>query len=370
MGLSNNIVKILTSKAQEQRLPLTVNLELLPICNLDCKMCYIRTAPELVEKYGGLRPADDWIRLAREIREAGTLFLLLTGGEVFLYPDFKKLYLELYKMGFAITINTNATLINESVVEWLAKYPPKCVSVSLYGSSNEIYEALCGRSGMFTKVDHALTLLQEAHIAIECKTILTPLNISDLENCWNYINQKKIPYEAAAYSFPPARRCDNQKPVRFTPEEAVKYTFMRNHLMYSEEENRNNNIKFLQKYYNSKDVEGKDHYGFTCSASNTSCWITWQGDMTPCGMLPCPVTKPFEQGFLYAWNKLKEQSDTILLSSTCAHCDKRQVCTVCPASAYGESGSIGGTSEYHCRMTSLLIEEIELLFRTEEGNFK
>lgn len=359
MGLSNHIVEVLVAKAREKRMPVTVNFELLPVCNLDCKMCYIRTDWKTVEASGGLRSADEWIKLAKELHDAGTLFLLLTGGEVFLYPDFQRLYIELYKMGFVITINTNATLINETVIEWLSKYPPKCVSVSLYGSNNEIYEKQCGKKGMFTKVDCALTLLQKANIAVECKTILTPQNKMDLENCWKYVQEKNIPYEAATYSFPATRRCDKEKQIRFTPEEVVECTFMRNRIMSTEEEYTEEIRKYLKKYNDTKNIEGKDHFGFTCSASNTSCWITWQGVMTPCAMLPTPATKPFEQGFLSAWKELKQQTDVIMLSSQCSHCDKRQICTVCPASAYGETGNIGGTSEYHCQMTKLLLKEMK-----------
>ena len=46
-------------------------------------------------------------------------------------------------MGFIISINSNATLIDEKQVEWLSKYKPRCVNVTLYGASNETYKQLC-----------------------------------------------------------------------------------------------------------------------------------------------------------------------------------------------------------------------------------
>ena len=88
MGLSNHIADLLIKKAKASRTPITVNFELLPVCNLNCKMCYIRTDWKTVQDAGGLRNADEWIKLAEELYESGTLFLLLTGGEIFLYPDF------------------------------------------------------------------------------------------------------------------------------------------------------------------------------------------------------------------------------------------------------------------------------------------
>lgn len=56
--------------------------------------------------------------------KAGTLFLLLTGGEPLLFPDFKTLYLELRNMGMILTINTNGTLLGESWADFFAEYRP------------------------------------------------------------------------------------------------------------------------------------------------------------------------------------------------------------------------------------------------------
>ena len=137
MALTNDIEKLLEEDARRRRYPLAVKLELLPVCNLNCKMCYIRTDMAQVRASGGLIPADKWIALAQELRAADTLFLLLTGGEVFLYPEFRRLYTALCGMGFGININTNATLIDEEALAWLREMPPRLMSISLYGASDE-----------------------------------------------------------------------------------------------------------------------------------------------------------------------------------------------------------------------------------------
>lgn len=132
--------KTIMKEATKQQVLIGTSFELLPVCNLNCRMCYIRMDMEQVRQNGGLKTYEEWIELAKELREAGVLFLLLTGGEVFLYPHFRELYEALYDMGFVITINTNGTLINEEIVQWLKQRLPKCVSISLYGASDETYE--------------------------------------------------------------------------------------------------------------------------------------------------------------------------------------------------------------------------------------
>lgn len=108
------------------------------------------------------------------------LYLLLTGGEPFLWQDFWPLYERLSTMGFLISINSNGTLLDEARVARLAEHPPTRINITLYGAGNETYEALCGRSGMFDRVDRAITLLRQAGILVKLNCSLTPHNACDL----------------------------------------------------------------------------------------------------------------------------------------------------------------------------------------------
>ena len=91
--------KIIYTRAANMQIPVNGSLELLPLCNMNCDMCYIRLSREEADARGGLRSVDEWIRLGQEMAQSGVLFLLLTGGEPLLFPDFRKLYLELKKTG-------------------------------------------------------------------------------------------------------------------------------------------------------------------------------------------------------------------------------------------------------------------------------
>ena len=84
----------LVHKAKNSRIPINGSIELLPLCNMNCDMCYVRLSRTEMEAQGRLRTLDEWLDIAEEMRKAGTLFLLLTGGEPLLYPDFKQLYLK------------------------------------------------------------------------------------------------------------------------------------------------------------------------------------------------------------------------------------------------------------------------------------
>lgn len=121
---TSSIERALINRAKAKKAPINGSLELLPLCNMNCDMCYVRLSREEMEQKGRLRTADEWLEVGRQMKDAGVLFLLLTGGEPLLFPDFKHLYLELRKMGFILTINTNGTLINEDWADFLERIRP------------------------------------------------------------------------------------------------------------------------------------------------------------------------------------------------------------------------------------------------------
>ena len=52
-------------KASYARIPIMCSFELLPVCNLQCKMCYVRKSMDHVRANGGLKDADWWLALAK-----------------------------------------------------------------------------------------------------------------------------------------------------------------------------------------------------------------------------------------------------------------------------------------------------------------
>ena len=67
----------------KERIPLSGTFELTGRCNLSCKMCLVRVNGSRIRELGCReRTADEWIHMAEQTAEAGTLGLLLTGGEV------------------------------------------------------------------------------------------------------------------------------------------------------------------------------------------------------------------------------------------------------------------------------------------------
>src|ERR1700704_176399 len=104
-----------------QRAPLEVSIEVPRRCPLECLHCYNNLPMGDQDARSGERTLAEHCRLLDELRDAGCLWLLYTGGEVFARKDFLDIYTEAKKRGFLVTIFTNGTLITPRVADYLAE---------------------------------------------------------------------------------------------------------------------------------------------------------------------------------------------------------------------------------------------------------
>ena len=375
-----SISSYLFDKASREKTPLGGTFELSPVCNFSCKMCYVRkTQKEVRESERPQMTCKQWLELAEELRKEGMLYLLLTGGEPFLWPDFWELYPKLHEMGFLISINTNGSLITGEIIERLKKYPPTRINLTLYGASDETYEALCQAKGVFQKVDKAITELQKAGIAVKLNCSLTPENAGDLEKIVSYAKEKELLLDIATYMFPPLRRDTSMvgQNERFSPEESAYYNLKRYYLQYGEEMY----IRYLEKLIAGliaplgleesciDPVDGK----VRCRAGKASFWITWDGWMTPCGLMNEPKVDVTAQKMKEGWKQLVDVSEKLALSGVCTTCSNNTICHSCAAVAQAETGTVSGIPTYLCQqMTAarkLAIEELSLM-KNKEGKEK
>lgn len=351
----------LYNRAAARRIPLSGTFELSPLCNFSCRMCYVRkTAAEVRAHPRAMLGYDDWMRIAREGKEQGLLFLLLTGGEPMLWPRFWELYAELVDMGMLVAINTNGSLIDDEAIARFRQRPPRRVNITLYGGRDETYAALCGAKGVFGRVERAVRSLKAAGIPVKLNCSLTPHNAGDLEDITAFAKELDLHLDLATYMFPPIRRAPDAIGIndRFTPEQTARYRLEGIRLIGGEDAK----CGFLERVKQGcaeppgleegcyDPVDGR----IRCRAGSASFWITWDGLMTACGMMPNPQVDMTGKKFPDAWRELTEATAALRLSGVCARCENRQVCHPCAAMAVAETGSPEGVPQYLCHVAKEL----------------
>lgn len=351
------VTEYLHAKAARLGIPLSGTFELTPCCNMDCKMCYVRLSKQQQQDIAPLRTTREWLELGRKARDAGLLYLLLTGGEPFLRPDFQDIFQGLHRLGILLSINTNATLIDEKTIEWLKETPPSRVNITLYGTSDETYARLCGNPKGYTQVVKAIHLLKEAGISIRINCSLTPHNADDLWGIFDFAKREGLLIQATSYMFPPMRRDADMvgKNDRFTPEETAYYSAWINALQNGEdwfvERVERNELPPLPTDIDDCPDQGGQGEGIRCRAGKCSFWVTWNGGFLPCGMLPAEdAVNVFDVGFDSAWYRTKNAAAAIRLPAGCAGCAARDSCKSCAAMVYTETGNYATVPQYRCQM--------------------
>ena len=352
------ISKYLHSKAIKNGIPLAGTFELTPRCNLNCRMCYVHLSNEEQKRRGNELTTNEWIRIATEAQKQGMLFLLLTGGEPLIRPDFPELLSELKKLGLMISVNSNGTLLNDAIIDKIKKDPPFRFNITLYGASDETYLRLCGRP-VFGTVMENIRKLKESGVGVKLNASITPYNCRDLGSIYKLSQELDCPIQASTYMFPPIRRDESFVGTndRFSWQEAASNSVRWDLLRFDRETFRSRaeallNCGTIPDERLCEDVPGE---GVMCRAGRSSFWINWKGDMTPCGMMNEPCSSVTEKGFSLAWNETRTATSKIKLPSLCTNCNLKQICHICAAMCLTETGKFGKNPEYVCKMTEEIV---------------
>ncbi len=347
----NPIERRLVHKANVAKIPISATFELTPVCNLYCDMCYIRMQARQATQLGGVKSKDEWLAIARQLKEHGTLFLLLTGGEPLLYPDFRELYIALKQMGFVLTVNTNATLITEEIARLFRQYPPRCIKVTLYGGSNDTYQSLCHTLQGLDRCLNGLKLLKQYGIATRLTLTLIEKNRHDYARMLAIAHELQMPTTLNAYTSmyrrEPCSSCIPMASLRMLPEEAARLEF--EYLRETKGEEYERHLQEMAAFLELPLTSVPDGLPLYCRAGKSSCWINWQGTMTPCVDMDQPSASLNELSVAEAWQSIVRACETLPLHTECKGCTLKQVCDVCYANATNEKQQNGGV-DYLCRM--------------------
>ena len=170
-----SLEKMLMARAAQQYRPINGSIELLPLCNMNCRMCYVRLSRQEMDQMGSLHPLEDWMRITEEMQKAGVVFMLLTGGEPLLYPGFRELYLKLQELGMILTVNTNGTLIDDAFADEMLRVKNLVPAISIEGFE-EATDFRRGE-GTYRKVIEAMTRLKERKLLFGISCCYTSKNV-------------------------------------------------------------------------------------------------------------------------------------------------------------------------------------------------
>lgn len=349
--------------AASLHIPIDGTFELTARCNLSCKMCYVRLTRKQAEGIGREKTAQEWIDMGRQAFEAGCVYLLLTGGEPLLHPEFCEIYEALAQMGFIITVYTNATLVDEKVQKLFQKFPPMHIQVTLYGAGRDTYERLCGNPDAFDQTIAGLERLKTVNTRLGIRTTFVKDNAEDMEAIYELAMGYTKEYRMNPEVHKQFAEVDSDVEIcRLSPREAVELEkrYVRFLLAKYREEEYNKDREGIYDSRPKKSGFGYEPEILECLAAKASYSISWDGKMYPCNTFSNLGTDPFREGFANAFRRLPQMLKGLSKPQKCLSCElgQQSACPNCPPKLYTETGSYTETCDYICEYARLRREAI------------
>lgn len=352
--LEPRISKYLHDKATREHIPINGTFELTARCNFNCPMCYVHLSAEEQRRRGRELTGEEWIHIAEQAKQAGTVFLLLTGGEPTVHPDFVKIYERLSEMGFYLSMNSNGKLLEGDLLELFRRKPPQRLNITLYAVDNKGYRSQCGVPA-YDDVVRNIRALREAGVYVRVNLTITPANQEEMAELVAKAKELGAVIMGTTYIWPQIRVDEAAVGKSFRPpaEEAgramVAYDSMRMPRADFIARGRQLLAGVPQQTLSEEDCTIGSP--MLCRAGRATYWIDWQGNMTACALMPEPAVNVLQVGFDEAWQNLRREITGIRLPPECAACEHRRICNPCAAKCFTETGSFHTKPEYVCRYT-------------------
>jgi AdoMet-dependent heme synthase len=329
-----SLMEEMNERALALGVPLGVQLDVTYRCNERCVHCYLDHDDHGEMTNGEMRD------VLRQLADAGTLFLTLSGGEVLMRMDFFDILEYSRSLLFCVKIKTNAFMIREKQADRMRALGVQSVQVSIYSHRPEVHDAITKLPGSLKRSIAGIRFLQSRGLKVIVANVLMRQNLGD------YAGVKALAQELGAqWTIDPTitPKMDGDRsilPLGIGGDD-LKQVFRNADL-----------IGNVEEFCAPPPAVNDDVLDeLPCSASHTFCYISPYGDVFPCVQFPLPTGNVRKQKFLEIWRHSAQMNEVrsihardLPVCSTCTHVGS---CTRCPGLAYME-GNMRGPSAQDC----------------------
>lgn len=344
--------RYLNFKARDKGLPIAGSFELTPLCNFDCKMCYVHLQKEqLCGK--PLLTAAQWQDVMRQAISGGMMYASLTGGECLTHPDFKTLYLFLRDRGVEVSILSNGSLMDAEMTAFLRQHPPAQIQITLYGASEEAYERVTGRR-MFRTVWENIRRVNEAQLPVSIA--VTPnAFMTDGEEVVRLLHAEGLPFNINSGLLQPreetGRTLADANLDAYVAMLRLRMTLKGDALMDDAPPE-----SLPDPGVPPDGAPGESPCGVRCGAGRSIFSVDWQGGMRPCNTFPCEAQNVLTLGFDEAWRRVNHLANHFPRPIECEGCAYHEVCKHC-VSEHAGGAPIGHASPAICAWGRRMVSE-------------
>lgn len=336
--ISGNVLRArMMDRARAERVPLTADIEIIATCNFNCVHCYIAPCAERED----VMSVESAGRIFRQLQEAGTMTVLLTGGEILTHKQFREIYELARAHGFKVLLNTNAYLIGPRWADYFARNRPGIISITLYGMTPETYERLTGIPRSYERVMRAIDLLVERDLPFELKCPAMTITQAEIPLMQEFARERGVRFRIDTNISP-------QEKGDLAP---LQYQLSREQVTEVWEQMDPGLADFATYVKPRVDGSTLDNI-YKCGGGRTIIHIDVHGGVSTCSTSRKAVGNILEEGLAPVWARMGEKvTRNYPKGHPCAECEFSRICTGCPALVEQLTGTPDGYVQMYCRMT-------------------
>ncbi|HSR30115.1 MAG TPA: TIGR04053 family radical SAM/SPASM domain-containing protein [Anaerolineae bacterium] len=339
-------------------------------CNLSCVHC--RASAQTMPAPDELG-TEEVYALIDQLAEYSQPIFVISGGEPLMRPDIYDIAAYGTQRGLRVAVSPNGTLLTPKVVHKLMDAGVKRISVSIDGSTAARHDAVRGVPGAFEKAMEGLARCRDAGLGFQLNTTVMRQTRDDLPavrdlavrigaDAWHVFmlvptGRGKVDDEVSPEEYEEilheiyVMTKSSPIPIRVTCGPHFMRIVAQNRRYAGDQPNlvRPGHSGLSQAGGNGRPTAGNQRHPGNldrttrgCLAGDGYCFVSYRGDVTPCGYFPVIAGNIREQPFreIYAESELfRSLRDLEGYGGKCGICEFLRVCGGCRARAYSLTGN-------------------------------
>ena len=331
----------MTLKNKIPSAPITINWTLTFRCNFSCMHCYSR-----VEKAEELETGQVK-EIMRKVAAYRVPFINYGGGEPLLRHDLFELTEYATKLGFNVSMNTNAFLMTREKAGRARESGFKTVGISIDSTRPEVHDSFRNTPGSHKRAVEAAKFLREEGVRLTVSSVICRINHLEFEALVRQAKElgaEQISlhnYKCAGMGM------TNKDELDLTPEEWQDF-YMKAIEVRSREKDIRISMDDPITASIHKSPEQPIVKGSTCGKLSLN--IRANGDVTPCGFIPVVIGNLLTDDLKDLWDhsKVLERMRNKKPREKCLTCRHYEDCLGgCTARAYAMTGDFD-SPDPHC----------------------
>ncbi|MEE9191232.1 MAG: heme b synthase [Candidatus Aerophobetes bacterium] len=334
---------------QDSYKPRLIACEVTRRCNLACLHC--RASAESNPSPDELT-GEEWMRVIDQIASLGTPILILTGGEPILRKDIYEIAEHAASKGLRVVLSSNGVNINRESTRKMKNAGIKRLAISLDGATPKTHDHFRGVKGAFKEAVKGIKEAKEADLDFQINTTITRLNLEEVPKILDLAAR----LGAVAYHpflLVPVGRGSQLRSQEISAEEYEEVLWW-----FAETKEKMSlpiKVTCAPHYYRvlhqrgekggkalSTQTHGLDAFTRGCLGGTAFCFVSFTGDVQPCGYLELKCGNVRKKNFSDIWKNSQGFNDLRNIGKyqgKCGRCEFKRICGGCRARAYSVSGS-------------------------------